>query len=195
MEADYGTTEFAYDQQNARAFTADDKLIVHFEMRPHQDKDASLKEGRPIFKDKEYITIIVPGDKNNIVRRPVWKQDLQRFARQYAAFKNNQSQDVTGTPLEQVAWISRNQVEELKYFHVRTLEQLAEISDTNAQKFMGINSLRQRARDQIQAAKETAPLAQLRAEVEKRETQIGQLNALVEKLTARLEALEEKEEE
>jgi hypothetical protein len=194
MEADYGTTAFAFDQERGRANTEDDKLIVNFQLMPHPDQEASLKEGRPIFKMKEYVTIMVPGDKNNIVNRPVWKgRDDMRFARQYAAFKNNQSQEADGTPLEQVAWITRNQVEELKHFHVKTLEQLANLADVHAQRFMGINSMRTRARDQIAAAKEQAPLAQLRAEVTKREDQIKQQNELIAKLEARLVKLEEEE--
>lgn len=193
-EASYDMTQFAMDGERGRAFTQDEKLIVNFQMIPHLDKAASKEQGRPIYTSREYITILVPGDKNNVVKRPVWSQDTQRFPRQYAAFKNNQSQQVTGTPLETVPWITREQVEELKFFHMQTLEQLANCPDVHAQKFMGINSMRQRARDHIAAAKEQAPLAQLRAEVEKRDAQLKEQNDLIARLSERLSKLEEEEE-
>jgi hypothetical protein len=191
QDAAFDTTSMAYDAQNGRAFANDDKLIVQFHMEAVQDKDASRTEGRPIFRSKEFVRIIVPGDKNNIVNRPVWEQDLQRFPRQYQAFKNGQTQEMSGTPLETVPWITREQVEELKYFNVRTLEQMANIPDVHAQKFMGVNTLRQKARDAIQYAKEQAPILALAES--KREN--AELRDLVEKLSARVGQLEELDDE
>lgn len=195
MDADYGMTELAYDAERGRQFTQDANLIVNFVTKPHPDKEASLREGRPMFKPKEYVTIMVPGDKNTTVNRPAWDQDRQRFPRQYAAFKNNEDQNIGGTPMSTVAWVTREQVEELKFFNIRTLEQLANCPDVHAQKFMGINSMRQRARDQIQAAKELQPLAALRAEVETRESQLKTQNELIQRLEARLKVLEDDADE
>lgn len=195
MEADYGATEMAFQGERGRQFAQDDSLIVNFTMKPHLDKEASAAEGRPIYKPREYVTIMVPGDKNNTVNRPVWAQDLQRFPQKYAAFKNGQSQDVSGTPLETVPWLTREQVEEMKFFNIRTLEQLANCPDVHAQKFMGIHALRTRARDQIKAAKELQPLAALRTEVETRESQIKQQSELIQRLEARLKVLEEAADE
>ncbi len=161
MDLDYGTTQMAFDGERGAAFNADDKLMVSFRMQPHLNKKKSKEEGRPIFDSKEYITIIVPGDKNNIINQPVWDIHRQRFPKQYAAFKANQEQAPSGTPLAHVAWITREQVEELKHFHVQTLEQLCSMPDNIAQKFMGINGLRQKARDHIEKAKVDAPLAKL----------------------------------
>jgi hypothetical protein len=191
LDAGYDVTSMAFDADRGRAFTNDDKLIVAFHMEPVLDKAASKAEGRPIYVSKEFVRIIVPGDKNNIVNRPVWAQDLQRFPRQYAAFKANQSQDLSGTPLETVPWITREQVEELKYFNVRTLEQLANIPDVHAQKFMGINTLRVRARDAIAFAKEQAPIQAL-AEAKRENVE---LRDLVEKLSKRVGQLEKAEDE
>lgn len=192
-EADYGTTQMAF--RDGRTSEQDAKLIVNFEMRPHLDKKRSSEEGRPIFTPKEYVTIIVPGDKNNVVCRPVWEKDKQRFPRQYQAFLNNHEQNVVGTPLEQVPWITREQVEELKFFHVRTLENLADMPDSNAQRFMGINKLRQRARDHIAAAKEAAPIAMLQEELRKRDATLNEMKALLEKQSAKIAALEDADED
>lgn len=191
MDLDYGATAMAFDSERGHAFNADDKLIVNFRMQPHLNKKKTSEEGRPIYESREYVTIIVPGDKNNIVNCPVWEQHRQRFPRQYAAFKAGQTQELSGTPLEHVAWITREQVEELKFFHIRTLEQLSNCPDVHAQKFMGINKLRQRARDHIQQAKEAAPLEALAQT--KRENE--EMKKLIQQLNDRIEALETAEQE
>jgi hypothetical protein len=70
-------------------------------------------------------------------------------------------------------------VEEFAFFNVRTVENLAEMNDGVLQKFMGGQALRQRARDFLAAAKDAAPLSQLRAELEKRDAEIEALKASV----------------
>lgn len=195
MEADYGMTDMAFNMERGKQFDQDANLLVHFQNKPHMDKAESAVQGRPIFKPREYITIIVPGDKTNIVNRPVWEQDRRRFPKQYSAFLNNKSQESEGTPLETVPWLTREQVEEMKYFNVKTLEHLANMPDAQAQRFMGIQTLRTRARDQIQAAKDLAPQAALRAEVEKQELENKQLRELITALTAKVAKLEVTEEE
>lgn len=186
-EADFGLTDSAL--RESAAFELDSKLLVHFDMRPHLDKQKSKDEGRPIFSPREYVTIHVPGDKNNVVCRPVSDLDRRRFARQYSAFKANESQTDTGTPLETVPWITREQVEELKYFKIRTLEHLAGLTDTNAQKFQGIQKLKQKAKDQIERAKLDAPAAKLQEELRSRDLKIAQQEKLLTELAAKVDAL------
>lgn len=186
-EADYSMTNFALNE-NA-AYEADSKLLVHFDMRPHLDKVKSKEEGRPIFTPREFVTIHVPGDKNNVVCHPVSDLDRRRFPRQYSAFKAGERQTDTGTPLESVAWITREQVEELKYFKVRSLEQLADLSDAHCQKFHGIQKLKQKARDQIERAKLDAPAAKLQEELRLRDQKIAEQEKRLLELSAKVEAL------
>jgi len=186
-EAAYDMTDFAL--RESAAFEADNKLLVHFEMRPHLDKPKTKAEGRPIFSPREYVNIIVPGDRHNIVCRPVSDLDRRRFPRQYAAFKNNVEQNTSGTPLDTVPWITREQVEELKFFKIKTLEHLAELSDINAQKFAGIQKLRQKAKDHIERAKLDAPAAALQEELRTRDIKIAQQEKLLTELAAKVDAL------
>lgn len=174
-EADLGLTQMAMEESQRGGYDQDSKLFVHFYMHPHPDKEASAREGRPMFQSREYISIIVPGDKLNIVKRPAMDLDKRRFAQKYAQFKNGNEQVANGTPLETVPWISREQVEELKFFHVRTLEHLADMADVHAQKFMGIHRLRQKARDHIALAKEQAPALRLQEETRRKDEQIATL--------------------
>lgn len=99
-----------------------------FYKRPKIDQAESDKQGRNVFKDVDYIEIVAVGNQNNIVDRPVTEMDKRRFAEQWSRYLSNSDQ-VVGTPLTEVAWILRSQVEDLSYRRIRTLEQLAELAD------------------------------------------------------------------
>lgn len=189
MDAEYALTEMAFNPE-----AGDDKLHVQFFTHPKMDQAATLKEGRPIYRDTEYVRIVVPGDKDNIVEKPATDDHRRRFARQYMAFKQgNEAQAQVGTPLSMWPQVTRAQVEELAYFKIHTVEQLAEISDGNAQNFVGVLSLRQKAKDFLAAAKDGSMVSQLRSEIEQRDSRIATLEDAIEKMKARLDELEEEE--
>lgn len=168
----------------------DKKLSVTFRMDAKHNDALSRDEGRPRFDMVEFIRIIVPGDKDNIIDRPVRDDDKLRFPTQYTRFKAGQAQ-VEGSPLTEETWLTKAQIEELRFFGIQTLEQLAGMADSNAQKFMGIQSLRQRARARLETIKEQAPLNSLHAELEKRDELIATQAEQLRELQERLEALEE----
>lgn len=164
----------------AQAMTSSDaedkKLFVQFMMHPKFSVTKTAEQGRPIFEDTEYVMIMVPGDSTSIVHRPVWERDRERFPLQYAAFKNKQNQvDASGTPLSAVTFLTAAQVRELEYFNCRTVEHLANMADSNATKFPGIQSLKRQAQDFLAAAAGQAPLTAMRSELEKRDEQIAAL--------------------
>ena len=185
-------------EETAMAFTdgrqseEDKRLLVVFSSRAVQDKAASIEQGRPIYTEKDYVTIMVPGDKDSVVERPATDMDRQRFALQYAAFKQKRQQEtVSGTPLRAVTFISQAQAKELEYFNVYTVEQLAGIPDNQAAKIMGIQQLKQTATDFLAAAKDQSTLTKMREELSQRDEQISFLSKTVESLTERLKKLEE----
>lgn len=77
---------------------ADARLWVKFGMRPQEDPAATAEQGRPIFTEVEWITIMIPGERDT-VERPMEKQDYTRFAKQYAHWKQTGMEATTGTPL------------------------------------------------------------------------------------------------
>jgi hypothetical protein len=152
----------------------DRKLGVRFQLRAQRSAARSQLAGRPVFDEVEYIEIVSPGDKFNIVCRPVTLDDKRRFAPQYNAWSvGRQRAAQSGMPLDMVAWITRAQVEELACLAVHTLEQLAGMSDERTASDQTLQALRQRAQDQLQAADAAAPLAQLRAELEEKERRLA----------------------
>lgn len=194
-EADYGVTAQALDAMNGQRANPDDRLRVQFGFFPELDQDATSKNGRPIYREKEYITIMIPGERD-VVHRPAWEKDFERFPRQYAAFKNKQNQEAaSGTPLKMVPWLTLSQVKELEYFNCVTVEQLAAMPDSTSMKFIEIQKLKQLAKDFVQAAKEAAPLTAMRAEMDKKDGELASMKAQIDKLTKLVEKLSPEEDE
>lgn len=164
------------EQKMAENPDAGDELLgVTFCLRPVKNEARSVEEGRPIFEDREFVRILCPGDKTNIVFREASPQDKARFRKQYEGFKSGTGEILNGTPLSAWPVLSRAQVEELAYFHVRTVEQLADMPDSAAQGIGPILGLRQKAKDFLAAAKGAAPMEKMRKELEQRDNEIAAL--------------------
>ncbi len=154
LEADYTLTDVAMNagSRNGR-FSGDENLAVKFFNRPKMDQAASKEQNRPIFKDVDYVEIRQPGNKSAVVCRPARDMDKQRFSKHWEAYKTRTAtREVEGTPLEEWPQISRSQVEELRFFNIFTVEQLVNISDSNGQKIMGLNMLKQKAQEFLDLA-------------------------------------------
>jgi hypothetical protein len=156
----------------------------------------SREAGRPIFEEQERVRIVVPGNRGSVVVEPVNDEHRQRWAEQYGAFKAGREQPLEGTPLRD--WphscMTAAKAEELAYFHIRTVEQLAAISDDKLQNLgMGARELRQTARTFLEAAKSgIAPLERLHARLDSIEAENGRLKDALAGANARIAELEAK---
>jgi len=176
--------QWSETNDGASGTPGDEKLVVRFEDYPHLNDAKSREENRPVFEMKPYIRIMVPGDKDMVVHRPVREGDKTRFARAYLQFQAGQSQ-VQGTPLSEWPKVTRAQVEELKYFNIRTIEELANASDANIQRFAGVNQLRADARQHLKLLQEAEPLNRMQAELATRDETIAAMQAQIAALSAR----------
>ena len=183
-----GFSDIAFQGQEA---PGDERLLVKFYFKPRQNPGKSKEAGRPIFEEREYISIMVPGNKDSIIERPVSDIERKRFPRHYHAFQQNKEQAPDGTPLSDWPGITRSQVEELKFAHVHTVEQLAEVSDVNAQSFMGIQKLKARAKLFIEAAEDNAITERLASELEERDATIAALQSQMGEMIAEMKELKQ----
>lgn len=189
FDAGFGTFDDASNLANQSRFAMDHKLFVQFYIRPVMHAVKSAEAGRPIYDEKEYIKIIVPGDSKTTVDCPVDDTFRQRFEKQYDKFKRGVEQAVTGTPLEMWPQMTVGTVAELKSVGVHTVEQLAGLSDANLQKFMGGHMLRQKAQAFLDAASAEAGNSKMAMELEKRDAEITALkNQMQQILAAQVEA-------
>lgn len=178
LQADFNHNHF--EQGNNEG---DNALLVKFEVRPKEDKTASREQGRPIFKDVEYVDIRTPGSRNGHICRPATLADKQRFSRQYDAFKRRVEAPVEGTPLAEWTVITRSRVEELQYFNLKTVEQLANMRDSDAGRIMGGLGLKQQAKEWLEqndaeaVKRVVSENAELKAEVAELKEQVAAMLA------------------
>ena len=149
-------------------------LAVRFVMEPHMNRLKSKESGRPIYDEIPFVDIRIPGDKTSHIFRPANDLDKQKWPRHWEAYENNQSDPESGTPLREWPQITRGLVLELEHFNIRTVEQLANLSDTSIQNFMGIRAYITKAQAWIAAADEGGVASeQLAQELESRDAQLS----------------------
>lgn len=156
---------------------------VGFCLYPLEDKEASENEGRPIFKDVEFVKIQVPGDRDSIVFQPATAKHKERFPRAYQAFLTQTAVALQGTPVEHWPVVTRATAWTLKAAGISTVEALAEVHDGNLEK-LGTNAreLRAKARAFIDQAASTAAAQKLAREKQELLDLIGDLQAQIGEL-------------
>jgi hypothetical protein len=188
-----GTLEYNHEDF-IKERAGDEKLAIRFFRKAKQDSEESQKQGRPIFTEVDYIQIVVPGDRTSAIVRPVTQGDIARFERQYDHWKKTQQEELlAGTPLEAWGMMSLAQIEEYRYFGIRTIEHMSDLRDDVCQKIMGSTSLKQRATAFLQLAKEEAPMKAVQVALAQRDNELDTLKAavadqakIIEKLQAQL---------
>jgi hypothetical protein len=173
---------FASDAQQVSR-QGDEKLYVRFYAKSVKNVEKSLEANRAIFEEQVFIQIKLPGDKNNDVNRVAYPEDIVRFPIHYERFRKGQEQ-VVGTPLDALPFLTEPQVEEYKAMYIRTVEQLAGMPDVQCQQIMGSVAHKQQAQKFLDSFKGAE---RLREEYEADKTKMEEANAAMK---AQLEALQ-----
>jgi hypothetical protein len=116
-------------------------------MDTRQNKARSEADGTPRFDDVEMVEVLIPGDRLNTPVFQVTDVHRKRWPVAYQNFKAGQEDAVDGTPIDQLPGITKAQAQELRYYHILAIEQLASMPDDlllKAQPMMG-RPLRERA--------------------------------------------------
>jgi hypothetical protein len=137
--ANYNHNDFANTSE------ADKGLLVKYFYKERPDSAASAENGYPTFKEVPYIEIRIPGQRDAQACRPASEADNQRFPAHYKAFLDRVEAPIEGMPLAEWPQVTRSQVEALAFNSIKTVEQLAAVSDTNISGFMGGYGLKAKA--------------------------------------------------
>ena len=171
--------------------------IPQFYVEPVNLEHQSKLQGRPIFEDREFVKIISPGDRRTMVVEPVNDDHKARWPEQYKAFKEGREAPLEGTPLSEwaVSGMTRARVEELAYFHIRTVEQMAEVNDNQIGNLgMGARELRDRAKLWLDvAAKGSAVLDRMQTDAENLKAENQRLKDQMAELAAEVRSLTKKD--
>jgi hypothetical protein len=180
---------------------------VKFEIRPVEDRDASLKAGSYVAKDVTFVIIQRPGDRDTVEKEADgWLADMKAKSRSgliplewykayenvYEAFKQDMEPPIDGTPVKNWPVLAPSQVHTLIAAGVKTVEDLAAIPDGDISRIiMGGIGLKQKANVWLSAAKDVGTVVE---KLNNALLQVSDLTALVQQLTAELAEVRAKSE-
>ena len=174
---------------------ADSRLAVQFYKRSVKQDIASDEAGRPIFKEFDFVRIMIPGDNLTEIDTYAQESHKQRFPRQWAHYQNQVSnhQDIIGTPLDQWPQVTRSQAEELRGLKFHTVESIADCSDQQLQRIgmvagMSPHNFRLKAKAFLNLATDSAEVAQREAELQALKEENAKIKSETE---AKLAAMQE----
>jgi len=182
--------QFTGNAEQYRFNHEEDKgLHVRFYMEAIEQTAASIRASRRIWSETEMIEIMIPGDKSNIVRHQVFDMDRQRFPVQYDRFKKGLADQAVGTRLSDLHWMNMSKVKEYEFFNITTVEQLVATADGSpcGQGMMGFHGDKQKAKGFLDSALATAPVAELRLQVDQSKEETKALKAQLADMNTRLE--------
>jgi len=158
-----------------------DLIVPRFFVHTTPDKKASKENGRPMFKDMECVEIRMAANKQTVAVFPAhdtWKWDVidgvnqpityaMRFPDQYKRFKANEAQAMSGTPLEELPFLTQAKRSELKALSIYTAEALASLDGSPLKQLgMGGRELKNQAQAYLDRSTDSAAVTRLAAEVE-----------------------------
>ena len=175
-------------------------LVAIFKTHSIMNEAKSKTAGRPIYDDMEICEIRTAGDRQSVKVFPAHEIShhdddgspvtyAQRFNEQYLRFKDGNTQSQSGTPIEELPFLTQGKRLELKALHVHTAEALASL-DGNPLKQLGLGGreLKNQAQAYLDTANKTADVTKLASENELLRQQIADLRRDLTGQTAPIEA-------
>jgi hypothetical protein len=138
IPGEYGQVRFGNDKHT----------LAVFYTRSVLNEVKSVDANRPIHENHTYVRIQPPGERLNIVDRPVKPEDKRRWPVEWNAYVTGRTQIPEGTPIEML-FVNHPAIgDTLKGCNVFTIEQLASLS-ANAMDTIGMG-----AQDWVNKAKQ-----------------------------------------
>lgn len=174
----------------------DSQVFAEFYMNSVYLEGKSKEAGHPIYKDIPFIRMTFPKDMTKRIDRPaviesdgINPTDIERFPKAWEIFQRQNEEVSEGTPLVHWAPLSRSDALTYKGLKIHTVEQLANIPDSNLHNYpLGARQFRDQAiawLKQAEGGKEVVKLQaeneSLRADMEILRKQFSDLSKKLEK--------------
>ena len=163
--------------------------LIKFEIRSMKDEEASRAAGHTVMADVDYVVVCSKGDRSTETsfkasslhrRDPVLWEHIKDG---YARWKAGQEDPLEGTPLKGWTGCTASQMHDLFNVNIRTVEDLAEMTDAQCQKQTGFLTLRDVARNYMKAAAGPGKAAEEITALQKQTKDQGELiSSLMEQL-------------
>jgi hypothetical protein len=175
---------------------ADSRLQVRFYKRPVQQEAETLAEGRPIYKEFDFVHICVAGDTLTEIDTYALASHRTRFPIQWANYQNRlgaDDQEVMGTPVSEWPLVSKSQAEELRAMKFHTVESIANASDQQLQRMgmaagMSPYAFRDKAKSFLNLAANSAQTDQRAQEINELKEELAKKSAENDKIKAETDA-------
>ena len=180
-------------------------FYVEFELRPEEDREETISQGMPVFKDVEFAMITMPGG-GLVVDKPIneallheWKNGDNRrkppspFAyRAYEAWKEGREAPVNGTDLKNWPGVTPAQLKTCQNATVRTIEDLAAANaDTIRKLGMGGVAMMEKAKAYLASANQNKTSEEVSALMVKLDALSDTVKRKDEQISDLLERLDE----
>ena len=171
---------------------------VRFEIRPVEDRNATIEQGRMIYKDVDYAIITSQGGKDSAEKIATeWLAEIKRksmigqydpnwadrFQKMYDMYKSDQEMPVDGTPLKLCPAFTPSEIRQCESLHIRTLEEAAAMNEQAMQSGgMGMRSIKQRAQSMLENSDKQQAAAKITAqnvEIDELKRQMKELRELI----------------
>jgi hypothetical protein len=164
----------------------DTKLNAQFTAEPVMSKlETYLAGGVPKYVDMDFITITIPADPKLVIYTPVADFYEWRFPNEYEKFKKGQDAVLIGTTFDLCPALQRSQIIELKYQGVRTIEHLADLSDSVNGVMRGFYQLKHKAKQFLEDAKDKNATVIVRVQMEEQAARhAAEMKALEDRMIA-----------
>ncbi|CAB4187813.1 hypothetical protein UFOVP1169_9 [uncultured Caudovirales phage] len=177
-----GTYTHEHDSYAAENNVNKDMVVPIFYREKHINQKKSQQAGRSVYDEYDAAKFLVPGDNTYEHRERVTDEHKRRFARQWAAYEAGKEQ-VNGMPLESWYKIANNPglIEEMRALRIRSVEDLASVTDNTVTGYMWGLEWRKKAQDEVASWKAKEALVEANSEL------MEQMKAMAARL-AELEA-------
>ena len=170
----------------------DTSAIVEFKTEAiYSPRETALAEdGLKKFINVDFISVRLPGERGKEVT--AWSEVtdfyINRFPHEHEAFKAGKKYVPTGTPLSLWPAMTPASIKELEQLGITTVEQLANLNDSNAATMRGFYGLKNTAQAFLKQAKDVSATALMEAKMKEQEVahqaQLDAMNAKLEALLA-----------
>lgn len=168
---------------------ADGNVVVpFFYIQAVEDPAASKAAGRPIFVDQEFVEYRFAGNRflnlhfpAHAMHERVDGEDIthaMRWPAQYAEFKQSGVNQIAGTPLEELTFLTNAERSELKALKIYTAEALAQMDGPTLKVLAGKGyRYKEQAEAYLNQSNGAAGVAKLVAEMEAMRAELAALKA------------------
>ena len=191
MEAEVGIPHAPQNLRQGSQRPADGVPKFYFDRRRVKNEDGSVT-----FKMIEMVAILTPCDPKATPHHKVTDRIREMYPVEYEAFRKGVETVPTGKPLELWSALTQQQVHAMKALNIFTVEQVAEMADSNLHRIPMGRTLKNQAQAVLKAWKDQDSVEAMRQKDEANQHAIRslednnmQLQEQLAKMQAQLEAL------